>query len=59
MKVVASNTNITTGTCSSKVASTHTYRADNNCKEPSIDLETNIKTNKNLDKIKNQQNKYH
>ena len=55
MKVVPSNSDITT--CSCKVATTHTYRVDNNYKEPSIDLETNTKSNKKLDKIKNQQNK--
>ena len=38
MKVVPSNSDITTGACSCKVASTHTYRVDNNYKEPSIDL---------------------
>ena len=58
MKVVPSNSGITAGACSRKVASTHTYRSDSNYKEPSIDLETDIKSNKNLDKIKNQQNKY-
>ena len=57
MKVVPSNSDITTGTCSCKVASTHTYRADYDYKETSIDLETNTKSNKNLGKIKNQQNK--
>ena len=57
MKVAPSNSDITTGTCSCKVASTHTYCVDNNYKEPSIDLETNTKSNKNLDKSKNQQNK--
>ena len=57
MKVVPSNSGITTGVCSCKVASTHTYRSDNNYKEPSFDLETNTKSNKNLDEIKNQQNK--
>ena len=30
---------------------------DNTYKEPSIDLETNTKSNKHLDKIRNQQNK--
>ena len=57
MKVVPSNSDITTGACSCKVASIHTYCIDNNYKEPSIDLETNSKSNKNLDKIKSQQNK--
>ena len=57
MKVVPSNSDITTGACNGKVASTHTYRADNNYKEPLFDLETNTKSNENLDKIKNQQNK--
>ena len=56
-KVAPSNSDITTGTCSCKVASNHTYRFDNNYKETSIGLETNTKSNKNLDKIKNQQNK--
>ena len=57
MKVAPSNSDITTSTCSCKVASTHTYRAGNNYKEPSIALETNTRSNENLDKIKNQQNK--
>ena len=57
MEVAPSNSDITTGACSCKVASIHTYRADNNYKEPSIDPETNTKSNKNLDKIKNEQNK--
>ena len=57
MKVVPSNNDITTGTCSCKLASTHTYCLDSNYKEPSIDLETNTKSNKNLDKIRNHQNK--
>ena len=57
MKVVPSNNDITTGTCSCKLASTHTYCVDSNYKEPSIDLETNTKSNKNLDKIRNHQNK--
>ena len=55
MKVAPSNSGITTDTCSCKVAST--YRVDNNYKEPSIDLDINTKSNKNLDKIKNQHNK--
>ena len=37
--------------------STHTYRVDDNYKEPSIDLETNTKSNKDLEKTKHQQNK--
>ena len=57
MKVFPFNSDITTGACSCKVASIHTYCIDNNYKEPSIDLETNSKSNKNLDKIKSQQNK--
>ena len=57
MKVVPSNNNITSGACSCKLASTHTSCVDSNYKEPSIDLETNTKPNKNLDKIRNQQNK--
>ena len=57
MKVVPSNNDITTGACSCKLASTHTSCVDSNYKEPSIDLETNTKSNKNLDKIRNQQNK--
>ena len=57
MKVVSSNSDLTTGACSCKLASTHTYCVDNSYKEPSIDLETNTKSNKNLDKIRNQQNK--
>ena len=57
MKVAPSTSNITTGTCSSKVASVHIYCVDNNYKEPSIDLETHTKSNKNLDKTENQQNK--
>ena len=52
MKVFPFNSDITTGACSCKVASIHTYCIDNNYKEPSIDLETNSKWNKNLDKIK-------
>ena len=42
---------------SCKLVSTHTSCVDSNYKEPSIDLETNTKSNKNLDKIRNQQNK--
>ena len=57
MKVVPSISDITTCACSCKVASAHTYRADNSYKEPSINLDTNTKSNKNLDKIQNQQNK--
>ena len=57
MKVVPSNNDITTGVCSCKLASTHTYCVDSNYKKPSIDLETNTKSNKSLDKIRNQQNK--
>ena len=57
MKVVPSNNNITTGACSCKLASTHTPCVDSNYKEPSIDLETNTKSNKKLDKMRNQQNK--
>ena len=57
MKVVPSNNDITPGACSCKLASTHTYCIDSNYKEPSVDLETNTKSNKNLDKIRNQQNK--
>ena len=53
MKVDPSNSDITAGTCNCEVASTHTYRVDSNYKEPSIDLKTNTKSNKNLDKIKN------
>ena len=45
MKIVPYNSHITTGACSCKVASAHTYRGDNNYKDPSIDLETNIKSN--------------
>ena len=56
MKVVPSNSDITTGACSCKLASTHTYCVNSNYKEPSIDLDTNTKSNKNLDKIRNQQN---
>ena len=41
MKVAPSNGNITTGTCSSKVASTHIYCFNNVWKQSSIDLETN------------------
>ena len=57
MKVVPSNSDITTGACSCKVASIHTYCVDSNYKEPSIDLETNTKSNKSLDKIRNKQSK--
>ena len=57
MKVVPSKNDITTVACSCKLASTHTSCVDSNYKEPSIDLETNTKSNKNLDKIRNQQNK--
>ena len=56
MKVVPSNSDITTGACSCKLASTHTYCVNSNYKEPSTDLDTNTKSNKNLDKIRNQQN---
>ena len=52
MKVVLSNSDITAGACSCKVASTHTYNS--NYKEPLTDLETNTKSNKSLDKIRNQ-----
>ena len=44
MKVVPSNNDITTGACSCKLASTHTYCVDSNYKEPSIDLKTNTKS---------------
>ena len=54
IKVIPSNGNITTGTCSFKVTSSHTYRVDNNYKQLSIHSETNTKSNKNLDKTKNQ-----
>ena len=47
----------TTGTCSCKVISNHTYRTHNNNIKHSFDLETNTKVIKNLDKIKSQQNK--
>ena len=47
MKVVPSNDNITAGACSCKLASTHTYCVDSNYKEPSIDLETDTKSNEN------------
>ena len=57
MKIVPSSSDIMAGVCSCKVASTHTYRVNNNYKEPSIDLENNAKSNKNLNKFKNQQNK--
>ena len=57
MKVVPSKNDIITVACSCKLASTHTSCVDSNYKEPSIDLETNTKSNKNLDKIRNQQNK--
>ena len=58
MKVVSSNSDITTGTtCSCKVANTHTFWVDNNYKEPLTDLETIAKSNKNLDQIQNQQSK--
>ena len=57
MEEAPSNSDITIGPCSCKVASNHTYRLDNNYKETSIDLETNAKSKRNLDKIKNQQNK--
>ena len=57
IKVIPSNSNITTGTCSFKVTSSHTYRVDNNYKQLSIHSETNTKSNKNLDKTKNQRNK--
>ena len=57
IKVAPCSSDITTGACRCKVASTHTYCVDNSYKEPSIDLETNTKSDKNLDKIKNQQNK--
>ena len=57
MKVAPSNSDITTGTCTCKVASIHTYRVNNNYKEPSIDLETNTKSKTKLDKFKNHQNK--
>ena len=57
MKVVPSNNDITTAACSCKLASTHIYCVDSNYKKSSIDLETNTKSNKSLDKIRNQQNK--
>ena len=38
MKVDPSDSDITTGTCNYKVARAHTYRVDNNFKEPSIDF---------------------
>ena len=57
MKVAPSNSNITTGTCSCKVAITHTYRVDNDNAEPSIDVESTTISIKNLDKTKNQQSK--
>ena len=57
MEKAPSNNDITIGPCSCKEASTHTYCLDNNHKETSIDLETNTNLNRNLDKIKNQQNK--
>ena len=57
MNVVPSNNDVTTGACSCKLVNTHTYCVDSNSKEPSIVLETNKKSNKNLDKIRNQQNK--
>ena len=57
MKVVPSNNDIISGASSCKLASTHTSCVDSNYKEPSIDLETNTKSNKNLDKIRSQQNK--
>ena len=57
MKVVPSNNDIITGACSCKLASTHNYCIDSNYKEPSIDLETNTKSNKSLDKIRNKQSK--
>ena len=57
MKVVPSNSDLTAGACSWKVASTQSFCVDNSYKEHSIDLETNAKSNKNLDKIRNQQNK--
>ena len=46
MKVAPSNSNVTSGTCSCKIASTHSYRIDNIYKELSIDLETNTKSKK-------------
>ena len=52
MKVAPSNSNVTSGTCSCKIASTHSYRIDNIYKELSIDLETNTKSKKNLHKTK-------
>ena len=36
MKVVPFDSDTTTGVCSCKVASIHTYRVDSNYKEPSI-----------------------
>ena len=54
MKVAPSNSNITTGTCSCKVAITHTYRVDIDNAEPSIDVESSTISIKNLDKTKNQ-----
>ena len=47
-----------TGARSCKLASTHTSCVDSNYKEPSIDLETNTKSNKNLDQKPTKQ-KYH
>ena len=52
MKVAPSNSNVTTGTYSCKIASTHSYRIDNTYKELSIDLETNTKSKKKLHKTK-------
>ena len=45
MKVAPSNSNVTTGTCSCKIANTHAYCVDDNYKEPSPDSGTNIKSN--------------
>ena len=57
MKVVPSNSDIRTGACSCKLASTHTSCVDSNYKEPSIHLETKTKSNRILYKIRNQPNK--
>ena len=56
MKVILSSNDITTGACSCKLTIAHTYCVDSNYKEPSANLETNTKSNKNLDKIRNQEN---
>ena len=51
MKVAPSTSNITTGTCSSKVASVHIYCVDNNYKEPSIDLQKNQQNKNTTEKL--------